>query len=115
MTPQLTHNIQAYEIAAHRLRGYLALVHPGVPLLSPLYLQGPVLGVLVMGGLEPLVGGVGVRAHRQYVDVAVPNPGHLQNSKTIANICTLAGVKSKGLLCSVSESGNQPNGELVRN
>lgn len=76
-TAQLTHDIQANEIAAHWLRRYLALIHAGVPFLCPLYLQCPVLRVLVMGSLESLVAGVGVRADRQYVDVSMPDPGHL--------------------------------------
>lgn len=35
-----------------------------------------------MDGLEPLVAGVCVRAHRQYVYVPVPYPGHLWTRRT---------------------------------
>lgn len=90
--PILTDDIQADEITAHRLRRYLALVHARVPLLGPLYLERPVLGVLVVSGLETLVRGVRVGAHGQYVNVAVTDPGYLQRDnvnsvKTMANIC----------------------------
>lgn len=74
---QLTHNFQIDKVAHHGLRGHLALVQTLVPLLHPLYLQRPIPSLLVVRRLKPLVGRVRVGAHRQNVDVPVPDPGDL--------------------------------------
>lgn len=74
----LTHDVQVDGIAAHRLRGYLALVDPGVSLLGPLDLQGPLVDVPMVGGLETLIRRVGVGAHGEDVQVTMSYPGNLQ-------------------------------------
>lgn len=73
----LTDNAQRDKVTAHGLGRDLALVDSGVPLLGPLDLQRPVVGVFVMRRLEALVRGVRVAAHRQDVNVPVPYPGDL--------------------------------------
>lgn len=73
----LTDNAQRNEIAAHRLGRNLAFVDAGVPLLGPLDLQRPVVGVFVMRRLEALVRGVCVAPDGQNVDIAMPYPGYL--------------------------------------
>lgn len=73
----LTDNIESNEITAYWLRRYLALVHARIPLLRPLYLQRPVISVLMVCGLKPLIGCVCVRADGEYVYVAMPYPGDL--------------------------------------
>lgn len=55
-TSILTDNIESHKITAHRLRRYLALIHARIPLLCPLYLQRPVVCVLMVCGLKPLIG-----------------------------------------------------------
>jgi hypothetical protein len=71
---ELTHNIERDKVAAVRLRADLTLVVAGVPLLGPLDLQRPLLILTLMDRLKPLVTGVRIAAHGQYVDVSVPDP-----------------------------------------
>lgn len=70
--------MQRDEVAAHGLRGHLALVDPGVPLLGPLDVQRPVVAQRRVRRLEALVRRVSVAAHRQDVQVAVADPRHLR-------------------------------------
>lgn len=55
--------MQRDEEGAHGLRGHLALVHAGVPLLRPLDVQRPVVRLRGVRGLEPLVRRVRVASH----------------------------------------------------
>jgi len=74
----LTDNVQRDEYASDRLCANLTLVNSRVSFLCPFDVQRPLVRVRpVMDGLKPLVAGVRVRAHRQYVYVPVPYPGHL--------------------------------------
>jgi hypothetical protein len=73
-----TYNCKMYEVAKVRRGRHLALVDTGVPVLGILDLKSPVFGVRLMYRPETLVASVGVPAHRQEMDVAVPHPRHLQ-------------------------------------
>lgn len=50
-----TYYTQRHYVALDGLRGHLALVGPAVPLLDVLYLQCPLVGVLMVGRLKPLI------------------------------------------------------------
>lgn len=75
--------MQRDEEGAHGLRGHLALVDAGVALLRPLDVQRPVVRLRRVRRLEPLVRRVRVAAHRQDVQVAVPDPRHLEHIKVL--------------------------------
>lgn len=66
-----------------RRRRYLALVDARVLALGVPDPESPVLGVGRVHGLEPLVGGVGVAADGQQVDVPMTHPGDLQGHEQV--------------------------------
>lgn len=59
----------------------LALVDAAIFALRVLDLQGPVIGVLQMDGLEALVTGVSEPAHGQHMQVLPADPRHLQSNE----------------------------------
>ena len=77
-TRYLTYDSEMYEVAKVRRGRHLALVDTGVPVLGVLNLKSPVFGMGLMYRPETLVACVGISAHCQKVDVAVPHPRHLQ-------------------------------------
>ncbi|MPC21420.1 hypothetical protein E2C01_014405 [Portunus trituberculatus] len=80
--PSLTHDGEVHGAGCGGRGGHLAVVLAGVPRQCVLDAQHPV----PLGGLwhrlEPVVASVGLRAHRQYVQVPVPDPRHLQPGET---------------------------------
>lgn len=74
----LTDDVERDEYAPHRLRAHLTFVDARVSFLRPFDVQRPLVRVRpVVDGLKPLVAGVRVGAHRQYVYVSVPDPRDL--------------------------------------
>lgn len=75
----LTNDVQVDEVAHMRCRGNLTLVHADVAVLRIFDLKHPVLRVLMVYGPKALVRCVRVASDRQQMNVAMSDPGHLQN------------------------------------
>ena len=76
----LTDDIEPDCIAEGWGCGYLAFVLPGVAVLDVMDLQKPVVGSLLVNGLEAVVTGVGEPAYCQQVQVTGPNPRNLKEN-----------------------------------